>query len=495
MRNYDLSLFDNLIEGVSIISTEFKYLYINKALANQGLNLSTEDIGKGMLEKFPFIVKSEFYNRLKHCMKNRCNDEFEGEFELEGDQEAKWLNVRIQPFPDGLLIMSSDISEKKRIANELERRKEAYRMLFKKMHEVFLVQEAILNEKGELVNLRLLEINEEGARELGKKPEELIGKLRTEYLGELEEGEIKEMIEQVIFENKSVMLETYLHLEHRWLQIHSYAPQPNQIASLVIDITKQKEYEIILEKLNHQLQFMVNDRTHELAEGLERERKLSETKSSFLSMAAHELKTPLGAIKLSVNVLERINEHSDTEERKKYHGYILEEANNLLQLLDRFIAPSHQEIGANQLKYQSFNLSIFLENIVQEFQEMCKAGQFIKSIYVGENIVLLDKSILRRIIVNLLNNAIKYSDYEITIKATVQNNKVIIQVIDKGIGIPKADQEKMFTQYFRAENVFNIQGTGLGLSIVKTYVELLEGTISFESKEHRGTTFRIVLPY
>ena len=128
----------------------------------------------------------------------------------------------------------------------------------------------------------------------------------------------------------------------------------------------------MLEKLNHQLDLLVKDRTTELAEGLERERKLNKIKNSFLSMAAHELKTPLGAIKLSVDVLKRMNEHSDTEERQKYHDYILEEANNLLQLLDRFINPLNQEIGVGQLNYQFFDLYNFLEKIVNEFQGMCK---------------------------------------------------------------------------------------------------------------------------
>ena len=492
MRNHNLSLFDHLIEGIQVITPDFKFSYVNNAFANQ-INIPRENIiGKKMVDTFAVIKKDTFYINVRDCMKYKNSADFTQAY-TSADGAVKWFEFRIQPFDDGLLIMTSDITEKKKIALELERKEKGYRLLFEKMHEVFMVQEAILNDKGKILDMRMVDINQRGAEEFGKTPAELIGKLRTEYLGVLE-GEIKEMVEQVIFENKTVILETYLHLEHRWLQIHSYSPQPNQIASLVIDISKQKENEILLEKLNHQLQFMVNDRTAELAEGLERERRLNKIKSSFLSMAAHELKTPLGAIKLSVNVLERMNDHSDTKDRQKYHEYIKEESDNLLQLLDRIVAPLHREIGSGQLKIQSFDLFNFLASIAHEFQEMCEEEQFIRTQFIGENIVNLDKSILRRIIINLLDNAIKYSNNTVTIRANIQTNKVTIEIIDCGIGIPKTDQEKMFGQYFRATNVSEIQGTGLGLNIVKTYVELMEGTIKFHSEENKGTTFTIVLP-
>ena len=493
MRKLDLSLFDHLIEGIQVISPDFKFFYVNNAFATQ-INLPREKIiGKEMIKVFSKIKKDAFYIHVRDCMKDRSNAEFIQDYK-NSKGIVKWFEFKIQPYEEGLLIMSSEITEKKKIAFELEQKENRYQILFEKMHESFLVQEAIFDEDSKIIDLRLVEINQRGAEELGKKsPSELIGKLRSEYLGALE-GKIRTMVEQVIFEKKTVTLDTYLELEHRWLQIHSYSPQPNQIASLIIDITKQKEYETILEKLNHQLEFMVNDRTAELAEGLEREQKLNETKSSFLSMAAHELKTPLGAIKLSVDVLKRMNEHADTQDRQKYHEYILEEANNLLQLLDRFIKPLHHEIGG-QLKYHFFDLFIFLEKIVQEFREMCKEGQSIKIHYKGEKVIWLDKSILRRIIINLLNNAIKYSEDEIILETDVQSKHVIIKVKDKGIGISKADQEKMFTQYFRGKNTKDIQGTGLGLNIVKTYVELMEGTIDFHSEENKGTTFTVTLPF
>ena len=95
----------------------------------------------------------------------------------------------------------------------------------------------------------------------------------------------------------------------------------------------------------------------------------------------------------------------------------------------------------------------------------------------------------------MVSNAIKYSGKgDITIFARSITDKVIIDVIDQGIGIPISEQKHLFSRFFRASNVENIQGTGLGLSIVKRYVELLNGKIFFKSVENKGTTFSITIP-
>ena len=163
-------------------------------------------------------------------------------------------------------------------------------------------------------------------------------------------------------------------------------------------------------------------------------------------------------------------------------------------MLDRFIKPLNEEIGIGQLNLQFFDLSLFLEKIVHKFQETCKEGQFIKIQYQGRKNVRLDKGILRRIIINLLSNAVKDSEADVIIKVDAQPQKVIFKIIDKGIGIPKADQEKLFSKNFRATNASQIKGTGLGLFIVQTYIELMKGTIGFKSKRNVGTTFTITLP-
>lgn len=122
-----------------------------------------------------------------------------------------------------------------------------------------------------------------------------------------------------------------------------------------------------------------------------------------------------------------------------------------------------------------------------------KAGQEYKHYHVGAETAMLDGGLIRNILVNLISNAIKYSpeDTLITIESEVTPTQAIIKVIDQGVGIPEEDQKHLFGRFFRAQNVSNIHGTGLGLYIVKRYVEMLNGSIGFESAPGKGSTFTI----
>jgi len=123
-----------------------------------------------------------------------------------------------------------------------------------------------------------------------------------------------------------------------------------------------------------------------------------------------------------------------------------------------------------------------------------KAGMHIIHRHAGDEcVVWLDRTLLRHCLVNLLSNALKYSNDggPIEFDTAILNRTCIITVRDHGIGIPANDQPQLFAAFFRAENTAGIQGTGLGLSIVKHYVNLMGGTISFRSREGQGTAFTI----
>jgi signal transduction histidine kinase len=143
-------------------------------------------------------------------------------------------------------------------------------------------------------------------------------------------------------------------------------------------------------------------------------------------------------------------------------------------------------------------LKDFVEDVIEEMDGMLKKKeQGINFVYEGVSNVYMDKKILRNIILNLLSNAIKYSPDNKTIHITVSTDveKIVIAVRDEGIGIPLESQKHLFGKFYRANNVVNIQGTGLGLNIVKSYVELLNGTIRFTSTPAEGTEFVAELPH
>ncbi|MEK7253850.1 MAG: ATP-binding protein [Bacteroidota bacterium] len=111
-------------------------------------------------------------------------------------------------------------------------------------------------------------------------------------------------------------------------------------------------------------------------------------------------------------------------------------------------------------------------------------------------VIFLDKKILKNIMYNLLSNAIKYSEAGKPIDCFIEaaDGELKIKITDYGIGIPEEDQQHLFTRFFRAHNVENIQGTGLGLNIVSRYLDLLDGEINFKSRSGEGTTFEVKIP-
>ena len=145
---------------------------------------------------------------------------------------------------------------------------------------------------------------------------------------------------------------------------------------------------------------------------------------------------------------------------------------------------------------EEMNLKTFIADIIAEIQSMATEGQKLAQEHSGNEIASLDKKLLKNVLFNLISNAIKFSPEgkSVEITAQVLNSSVKISVKDNGIGISKEDQKHLFERFFRGHNATHIQGTGLGLNIVAKYAELMNGSIDFESKENKGTTFTIIIP-
>lgn len=235
----------------------------------------------------------------------------------------------------------------------------------------------------------------------------------------------------------------------------------------------------------------------EISRAYEKERELGELKSRFVSMASHEFRTPLSTILSSISLIEKYGDPSQSEKRHKHIERIKSSVKNLTEILNDLLSLGKLEEGKVQAVPLPFNLKEFAEEMTEEMQAVAKEDQVIKYTHTGETgEVFIDKHLLRNIFMNLLNNAIKYSDEgkEILFSTHIDKNGTTIKVTDKGIGIPDADKPHMFDRFFRAHNATNIAGTGLGLNIVKKYIELMGGTIDFTSELEKGTTFTVKLP-
>lgn len=236
----------------------------------------------------------------------------------------------------------------------------------------------------------------------------------------------------------------------------------------------------------------------EVRNALMKERELNEMKSRFVSMASHEFRTPLTTILSSTNLMARYAEGPAQTKMEKHFGRIRSNIKNLTDILNDFLSLEKLESGLMKADFQQINLNKFIDELVEETIPLLKEGQYFDVIGSGAiGSVYTDPKILKNIMLNIISNASKYSekDKKVTIKIEESAKIIEIIVIDEGIGIPKAEQKRMFERFFRAKNAGNIQGTGLGLFIVKKYVTLLKGDVKMESKEGIGTTIKITLPH
>lgn len=232
-------------------------------------------------------------------------------------------------------------------------------------------------------------------------------------------------------------------------------------------------------------------------ETLKKEKELSELKSQFISTASHEFRTPLSIILSSASLIERLND-TDKSERRLFHlERIKSNVQHLVNLLNDFLSLTKLEEGETKAVYEHFDLLQLAKSLIGEVQEIKKKGQTIELEHTGAEMnIHLDPKLVRHILLNLLNNAIKYSDEGQTIFIKVEEGfqTIRIRIIDEGIGIPEDDKPYIFRRFFRARNSINVPGTGLGLNIIKSYTELMGGKLRYESKENQGSSFELEFP-
>ncbi len=271
-------------------------------------------------------------------------------------------------------------------------------------------------------------------------------------------------------------------------------------------IQRTRELEDVVNKLlqtNTALQAQISKRKiieeklvkneQDLKAALETEKELNTMKSRFVSMASHEFRTPLTSILSSANLLTRYTETEQQEKREKHINRIKNAVNNLTGILNDFLSLSKLEEGHVRATPSNLQLNTLLEEIKDDTSIILKENQDILIENREDVSLFTDEHILRNIIFNLVSNAIKYSEDNIVIRVSKHDGEVRIDIIDKGMGISEADQKHLFTRFFRASNVANIQGTGLGLTIVKRYVDILHGKVFYESTYGKGSVFTILI--
>lgn len=228
-------------------------------------------------------------------------------------------------------------------------------------------------------------------------------------------------------------------------------------------------------------------------------KKLDQDKDTFISIAAHELKTPMTAIHGFAQLLENEKVVKDAEARNKYLKIIEHEVDRLAKLVTEVLDLSRIDLGTIKFTIESVDVAKMAEEVETELAEKAKSKKLFLKFRKekGLPIVQTDKERLRQVLINIVDNSIKYSAKGgTTVDISKEGGFVRFTVADTGIGIPKENQAKMFTRFYQVENPLTrkVGGTGLGLSICKEFVDALGGKIWFESHAGRGTKFFFTIP-
>ncbi|GAB4020132.1 hypothetical protein GCM10028808_60250 [Spirosoma migulaei] len=271
----------------------------------------------------------------------------------------------------------------------------------------------------------------------------------------------------------------------RWLLARSFiirdeAGKVLRHIGIVSEVTSQKEKEFVLQQ------------------SLIREQELNELKSQFVATASHEFRTPLTTIQSSVELIKLYLAMPAAKSRgsiQKHLAVIEKEIDKFSRLLTDILTIGKIESGKVSFTPQWVNVVLLCEEIITAHFSQPGSSRCVRLVWEGmPHEVYLDDKLISHAIVNLLSNAFKFSTEDPCLSISFTDKSLVLQIIDKGIGIPERALSTLFQPFFRASNTIGIPGTGLGLVIARQFVELHGGNLNVQSQEKVGTICTINLP-
>ena len=234
----------------------------------------------------------------------------------------------------------------------------------------------------------------------------------------------------------------------------------------------------------------------DMLKALAHERELSELKSRFVAVTSHEFRTPLAAILSSVELLDAYGASFPAEERRELLGQIKTAVARMSNMVEQVLLTSRLELGKFRFEPAPLLVPDWLVQVMAELERGNPQAARVSLTCDGlDTPRTADQQLLRHIVVNLLGNALKYSDPDTPVRFAVRGvgEQIHLRISDQGIGIPEADLPRLFGSFHRGTNVGNISGTGIGLHIVKECVDLHRGEIEVSSRPGQGTSFTVRL--
>lgn len=354
-----------------------------------------------------------------------------------------------------------------------------YKKLIQSIDEGLGIIDVIFDAAGKPIDYRFIEANPGFYQQTGVN--HLVGKTAREALPDLEEYWY-EMFGKVALTGEPIRFENYSMWNQRWYSVYAFKLDPTKIGNVALlfkDITKD-----VVHKKNLEDSLRIQD--------------------EVLATLSHELKTPLNVIFGTTQLMELYLANPDVDHVKlhlsKNIGTIRQNCYRFLKLIRNIEDLYKMDSGFFQLKRKNQNIVKIVEGIVRSVSEYGK-GKAIQLHFasdVEELLIACDAEKIERILLNLISNAIKFTDPDgkVCVRVSPEGEQVAIQVRDTGVGIDQKHLDAIFKKYHQVDKTLsrNAEGTGIGLALVKSLVELHGGRITVESQVGAGSTFTVILP-
>lgn len=491
-------LFNAIQEGLILVDAEGRIVDINAAGIAMFNYRENELLGKNIEVLVPANIRSLHIQYRNQYMENPQVKSLGTKMDLMGvknDGIEFPVRVSLTPFVNKenqqyVAVLINDITEQKHNENKLTRLRTSLEQKVKERTQELKASEHLYksiarNFPSGVINIfdpsyKYLFAEGQGLDELGIETADLIG---VDYLKRLDKEarpKVKEELDKV-FQGEPRSFE--VKVKH---QVYTMNAVPLYSDLEVVDRILVVERNITDEA----------EAAKKMEIALNKERELTDMKSQFVSMASHEFRTPLSTINSSATLIRKYHEKQQCEKIEKHVDRIKNAVQNLTSILNDFLSFEKLEAGKVDLHITECSVPQLIHETFDEMGDITKPNQVLKYSGPDELFIETDSQLLKNTILNIVSNAIKYSEdaKDIIIYLKDRGEEIKIAIQDFGMGIPAKDQKNLFTRFFRSENVANIEGTGLGLNIVQRYLDLLRGKISFQSKIGEGTIFFINLP-